>query len=630
ARKNTNKHSSAHKYARDCYNLNLYINGDKSAPIDDIFKQSSSTETDNTIIDNNCTTITEHGSDILNLRKEVSEIKRSCLQTNQLLKTRIVELEKTVLSLQVYTKRLEAEQSSQFTKVNANLKLLNQSTSSIEHLNHYDIETKFMAIQSEQKKMESMLKKIHPQISAQKRRQPGTVTSGKYVSDMINMCHGESNITILDSSNSEDSDIENTTDSVNLQPTNMSRDTLHPRTSNGIPETHNAQHDNNGNPNLPPTADHQPKTSTSTLTSNRNAHVLPVITAIFTPAYTTPLSTSTNHANDASNEPTVITTSTSTNVSASRCDANGTLRQTALPIHTYPSVLPTTNSQHAALDLTTSTTSSQRAPVTTHVPSAIAPRAASPEAGVPPVSVPYYPHGQHNVPENIVTNRPYFPNLNVPYPYPQGHIPTLQPWQLRNYGYFPNLPAPQMNGSVNARAHTNYTSANNQTNHYVAQTNSRDTYNNGTTVQHENSGVRQAYVTVNNDCPSSSASNQIPRTNNNIQNEPITNEIPIVSDEDDDGFIGVHSKRLIKYYIGNIDKKKTSAVGMKRHFHENGAVLDSVQFYNSRNGNMYAQISVEKKYSDIVESDDFLWPNGIFCNYWKSKSRQSDNRQHSR
>lgn len=35
-RKNTSKSSSAYKYAKDCYNLSLYINGDMTAAIEDI------------------------------------------------------------------------------------------------------------------------------------------------------------------------------------------------------------------------------------------------------------------------------------------------------------------------------------------------------------------------------------------------------------------------------------------------------------------------------------------------------------------------------------------------------------------------------------------------------------------
>ena len=106
-------------------------------------------------------------------------------------------------------------------------------------------------------------------------------------------------------------------------------------------------------------------------------------------------------------------------------------------------------------------------------------------------------------------------------------------------------------------------------------------------------------------------------------------------DDPKDVFVGVlrgKRKRNLKYYVGNIDERSTRK-GIMSHFSENGVQIHELQLFRSRNDNCYAQVVIESKYKEAIESDDFSWPDNVFCTYWKSNARverRDNNRRNDR
>lgn len=103
-RKNTNKSTSAYKYAKDCYNLSLYLNGDMTAQIEEIFSTrstkpirtdstSKNTEQTPSSVDTACTKQL-----IQSLRLELNEAKKSHSESLKGMQSKIDSLdEKTDL-----------------------------------------------------------------------------------------------------------------------------------------------------------------------------------------------------------------------------------------------------------------------------------------------------------------------------------------------------------------------------------------------------------------------------------------------------------------------------------------------------------------------------------------------------
>ncbi|MEW8546046.1 MAG: hypothetical protein AB2693_21190, partial [Candidatus Thiodiazotropha sp.] len=119
--------------------------------------------------------------------------------------------------------------------------------------------------------------------------------------------------------------------------------------------------------------------------------------------------------------------------------------------------------------------------------------------------------------------------------------------------------------------------------------------------------------------------NRLTDTNRIGQNSHVNDDGETDVDETGDVFIGVFKKRYFKYYVSNIDERSTRS-GIISHFKDNGVKIHELNLYRSRNDNCYAQVIVESKYKDAVESDAFAWPRGVHCTYWRSNKRQRDNR----
>lgn len=98
----------------------------------------------------------------------------------------------------------------------------------------------------------------------------------------------------------------------------------------------------------------------------------------------------------------------------------------------------------------------------------------------------------------------------------------------------------------------------------------------------------------------------------------------------DDVFIGVRRekrKRYFKYYVSNIDERSTRG-GILSHFSKNGVEIHELQLLRSRNDKCYARIVVESQYKNSIESDDFPWPDNVYCTYWKRNQRRENNRRY--
>ncbi|MEW8487243.1 MAG: hypothetical protein AB2705_18855, partial [Candidatus Thiodiazotropha sp.] len=105
--KNTSKSSSAYKYAKDCYNLSLYLNGDMTAAIEDIFSSRQTNES-----------FTKHKPTKLESARKWGRnpmdktIKKSQLETVKQLQSSIALLEQENKDLKRSLHRLESEFSS--------------------------------------------------------------------------------------------------------------------------------------------------------------------------------------------------------------------------------------------------------------------------------------------------------------------------------------------------------------------------------------------------------------------------------------------------------------------------------------------------------------------------------------
>ena len=104
-----------------------------------------------------------------------------------------------------------------------------------------------------------------------------------------------------------------------------------------------------------------------------------------------------------------------------------------------------------------------------------------------------------------------------------------------------------------------------------------------------------------------------------------TKESDIHAHNSDDVFIGPHRRLYRKYFVSNIDERSTRK-GILKHFEQNGVTVHELNLFRGRNNKCYAQVIIDTKYKEKVESDTFDWPNGIYCTYWKATYKQKDRR----
>ena len=180
--KNTSKSSSAYKYAKDCYNLSLYINGDMTAAIEDIFssrqtKASQSTSQQNENLQESGVEILGTKQLIQSLRGEVTEMKKSHLETVKQMQSSIALLEKENKDLKRSLHRLESEFSSKVVQYDSKLKQLTSVGKDLENLNPFEINTKLNNLETNRKRMDNAINRLQSASGKQSNKSNSQVES---------------------------------------------------------------------------------------------------------------------------------------------------------------------------------------------------------------------------------------------------------------------------------------------------------------------------------------------------------------------------------------------------------------------------------------------------------------------
>ena len=175
-RKNTTKSSSAYKYAKDCFNLNSFINGDMTAPVDDIFtcrsaKMSQSIECQAESQQEKSIDIACTKQLIQSLRQEVNEIKKSHSETIKNLESQINILKKDQRALKLVVSRLEDELNAKSVLYRAKIKEMSSATKDLEHLNPFELNTRMNALEVNNKRLDSNVVKLQAIMHKQSRNE---------------------------------------------------------------------------------------------------------------------------------------------------------------------------------------------------------------------------------------------------------------------------------------------------------------------------------------------------------------------------------------------------------------------------------------------------------------------------
>ena len=102
-RNTTNKNSSLFKYARDCFNLQAYLHGDETVPIDEIFRTNNLNKTYTNIVYSNRSELAETKSTIQMMKEELHDIKKQNNEIINDMNQKITQLEQNNKDLTVIT-----------------------------------------------------------------------------------------------------------------------------------------------------------------------------------------------------------------------------------------------------------------------------------------------------------------------------------------------------------------------------------------------------------------------------------------------------------------------------------------------------------------------------------------------
>ena len=97
-----------YKYAKDCYNLQLYLHGDDTAPIDEIFRPMNLSKNQSQPVYSNRSELAETKTMIQSLKEELLDMKKQTLETTKELKVKINVLEQNYEDLSDKHEKLEA------------------------------------------------------------------------------------------------------------------------------------------------------------------------------------------------------------------------------------------------------------------------------------------------------------------------------------------------------------------------------------------------------------------------------------------------------------------------------------------------------------------------------------------
>ena len=166
-KKDTNKSSSAFKYARDCYILNLFLKGDMTAQVDDIFSSRGNKhlppETATSQQDGQTPSRYEIASaklSIQNLRLEISELKMSHEGSTKKWHETINSLEQKNKSLTNSLQRIESELQAKVTQYDAKLKLISSVLKDLEQFNVHEVNTRLENLETSNKRLINTVNKM--------------------------------------------------------------------------------------------------------------------------------------------------------------------------------------------------------------------------------------------------------------------------------------------------------------------------------------------------------------------------------------------------------------------------------------------------------------------------------------
>ena len=83
-------------------------------------------------------------------------------------------------------------------------------------------------------------------------------------------------------------------------------------------------------------------------------------------------------------------------------------------------------------------------------------------------------------------------------------------------------------------------------------------------------------------------------------------------------FKGVTRKNTTRYYIGHIDSSSTYT-GLVDFLEEQGLTSTMIHMFKTRNGEYAARVNIPSDQTEIIESSEIPWPDGVVVNKWMSK-----------
>ena len=166
-RKNTNKSTSAFKYARDCHTLNMFLKGDMTAQVDEVFTSrghktmpSEAETSKQTSQTPNHYEISSAKLLVQNLRLEVNELKKSQEDSTNMLNKTISSLERKNKSLIDKLEKIEHEFNAKVTQYDAKLKWILSSLKDLEQFNVHEMNTKMNNLETSNKRLVSAINKM--------------------------------------------------------------------------------------------------------------------------------------------------------------------------------------------------------------------------------------------------------------------------------------------------------------------------------------------------------------------------------------------------------------------------------------------------------------------------------------
>ena len=588
-RKSTHRSSSSYKYAKDCYRLLSFMSGDMTSPVDDIFSsrapkpsQSEQREQCQDQGASNRVETTTLKQLVQSLRLEIAEIKSSCTENIKTMQTKISVLEKENKSLKESLLRIDNEYQNKVTIHDSKIRQISASIKDLENINPFEVNTKLDSLEASQRRIESSVNRLKVASSKQsltervtKNGNPSTLPS----SSLNSSSPGQNETINVREEAKQPRNI--TSVSSRMSPTQTS-------TSSGVHVI----------------GDGNRCTEQRVTPAIHNNNSWPWEEVV--PSFLRRQGTSTDASRDGTSTSCHVSGNFTTTADARMLNTSSTSSANTVP--------PPVNHATKITYQTQNGISSTHATINNN------------ECQVPEVA-PSDPI--HVIPRNSVGYSQQGPMTYNPL---QQFMPTMYGYPFRMpYGAnvsqnLQNAPLPsQFQAGIQQVPHPLFMQASTQ---QLLQNQCGD-FNNKVTVNNANEctdGDRPLNHSIGNESPSGQSSHRETMTVTNLpESGSDQNQQQSETQESDDVFIGAYRKRYIKYFVSNIDERSTRN-GILSHFKDNGVIISDLSLHKSKSGNCYAKVTIERKYKEAIESNDFDWPAGVYCNYWKTNTNSSNRR----